>query len=1001
MEKKSLLVWLLFAGLFVWFIAIPASAAVCGGSGFDLSSLTYADYYSPVTSGNSIFVIHPCGNVTNTTCTATENRYGGSMVCQIQVPSMAAYDVAVWRPESTEAITQWTPIRRSAASGGQYGVRMYVNDGAGCGSDTSFPRSFQADFLCDTTLAPGIAVVQGCAETSVCNYWCNITTSAVCTKQPQTSVCGGAGFDLTSISTADIIFKDTSHNYTYYFRPCGTVTAAQCANNPYGNVAGEAMMCQATGLNGELDVNTYDLAWWNPTLAVWTKHTNGVEMFIEDGTSCLAANGQSRALKVDFVCDPSATTPVMTLTETSTCFYVATVTTSAACTPQQIDRTLSPCGGEYGALTELSGQDLVWNDPQSTQQIIFRPCGIVANQKCQANPNTNSSMMCQAYRDATRTYDISLYRPASITYQPVKGGIAMMIADGDTCGGLGARKMTANFLCQQNLGSGANFWNFQEVGTCNYVAYINTSLVCPAPRPGGVCGAQGYDFSISNAADLQYITPDGQYIYYFQPCGQVVSTQCNNNPATSSSMMCQAAFGSLTTYDLAFYDGNLVTWTKIPNGMQMFVQDGTSCGGAGYERALTVTFLCGTGAPVLLNVSEPSTCNYMAFVQTPQACAPYNGATGIVAPVITAVPSIYDYKAASPCGGPVDLSSLSNADMSWVDNVNNYTYVLRPCGTVAFPKCVASAVTSNAMLCQADLNDATTYNLAVYNPYAANYDYIRGGLKMSLADGQYCGANPRAINVYYRCDPSATTPKFWSVVESPQCTYNAFVNTSLVCISQDFSQCGGNGISLAQIGARGDLYYRGSGYDYYINPCGTVQAPACTSQESTSNSMACQASQTSNSTYNIATYLPSAQKWSQSAGVVTLTVQDGQTCNGYDYERVLILNFLCDQGPAPYNLTSVQEIRTCVYQYNVTTGMSCSSFQSSSSSSSSLSGGAIAGIVIGSVVGAAIILGVLLVLCCGAARKGKSLETHDATGTGKFSEVESSQSNVELETHGE
>ena len=55
------------------------------------------------------------------------------------------------------------------------------------------------------------------------------------------------------------------NNYTYYFRPCGVVTSPQCANNPYGNVAGEAMMCQATGQNGELSPNTYDIAWWNPS----------------------------------------------------------------------------------------------------------------------------------------------------------------------------------------------------------------------------------------------------------------------------------------------------------------------------------------------------------------------------------------------------------------------------------------------------------------------------------------------------------------------------------------------------------------------------------------------------------------------------------------------------------------------------------------------------------------------------------------------------------------
>ena len=65
----------------------------------------------------------------------------------------------------------------------------------------------------------------------------------------------------------------------------------------------------------------------------------------------------------------------------------------------------------------------------------------------------------------------------------------------------------------------------------------------------------------------------------------------------------------------------------------------------------------------------------------------------------------------------------------------------------------------------------------------------------------------------------------------------------------------------------------------------------------------------------------------------------------------------------------------------------------SSSSSSGLSNGAIAGIVIGSVVGALIILVVLLVVCRGLGRSGKksSMGAEPSTGTGKFSNVEDSQ----------
>ena len=41
------------------------------------------------------------------------------------------------------------------------------------------------------------------------------------------AVCGGAGFDLSSITFSDLVYNDTS-SYLYYFHPCGNVTAAGC-----------------------------------------------------------------------------------------------------------------------------------------------------------------------------------------------------------------------------------------------------------------------------------------------------------------------------------------------------------------------------------------------------------------------------------------------------------------------------------------------------------------------------------------------------------------------------------------------------------------------------------------------------------------------------------------------------------------------------------------------------------------------------------------------------
>jgi len=133
-----------------------------------------------------------------------------------------------------------------------------------------------------------------------------------------------------------------------------------------------------------------------------------------------------------------------------------------------------------------------------------------------------------------------------------------------------------------------------------------------------------------------------------------------------------------------------------------------------------------------------------------------------------------------------------------------------------------------------------------------------------------------------------------------------------------------------------------------------------------------------------------------------MVVQDGSTCDGYDFERLFTANFIC--GAANYSMV-LNENTVCNYVATIYLPITCSSIYSSSSSSS-LSGGAIAGIVIGSVVGAAIILGVLLVICCGrgsgwsSGKKASSDRFGEPKATGSYSQdMEESQSNVEMHTN--
>ena len=967
-------------------------------------------YFNDTVKGYNWY-FHPCGNVTVPQCAQLQGSpndpSGNVMICQNPYNAAYSYPVAVWIPESTQSLTTWQAYGGGGGqNGGNRGVRMTLQDGGDCGNGFG-DRQIIVNFQCSNSVQAGLIQILNITETSTCRYSMTVLTRATCTGPNSTASqngqvqCGTTGLTLDTITTTDLIYKDTAKNYTYYFRPCGIVTSSQCANSLGGDVAGLSMMCQATGTNNEITTGTYDLAWWNPSLATWRRFeysgNTGWSMSIADGTSCPADNGINRQLTVYFVCDQTATTPFFqSLNETYVCNYIAVVRTILACNQSQILTTTSPCGGPYD-LTFATQRDLIYQQPGTTAYYVFRPCGIVDNAVCQAQGNTNQSMMCQAYQGQTGTNDIAIYNPSLVQYTPNLNGISMYIADGDSCGGT-PRSLTVNFVCQQGPGNNIAFVGWAEGPTCVYTATVTTSAVCRANRPNGICGpttgggqnAVSYDFSLGSNQEYSWVSADGTYTYYFQPCGQVRNQQCNDNNGTSSSMMCQAVNGAQDTYDIAYYDANLVAWYQISNGWQMFVQDGTSCGGLGYERALTVNFLCAS-TPAFLNLTESSStpCWYTAWVQTPQACSPIsNGATGGVLIPPSSTGNGLEYEAITKCGGIYNLLPLSTTDLVW-QSPGEYKWVFRPCGAISSDSnCTnAAAATSGGwMVCQDSEYGYGAYEGSSWNQHTVSWTPTRNGVLMIQADGSQCGSyGARVTRAYFLCNPAYTTAQLVNVTEGPTCTYTLLVYTNLVCPSPA-TTCGGAGYDLSALTTRGDLQYNGTnGYNYYFNPCGTVQNSQCQANLLTQEAMMCQASQSDASSYDIAVYVPQAITWTAISGGVQMRVQDGSTCDNHQFERVLTVNFICGTNYG-YRM-NVTEVKTCYYVAYVQTGLACNQVNNNGGGGSSgLSGGAIAGIVIGSVVGALIILALLLVVCCGAMGGGlrKKNTTDEPKGSGRY-----------------
>ena len=1029
-------------------LVAPITALECHGAGYDFSSLTYSDYVLFTPTNNDTYYFRPCGNVTAPACASRP-----SMLCQTD-PYGGVYDLAFYYGQTTTSQTDWTPVNIN----GTAGVRMTLADGDLCGTN---PRRLIVNFLCQANLGAQQALFTSIAEGPQCTYTANVYTSIVCPGITNPSTCGAYGYDLTSLATRDLSYIDTRNNYTWWYRPCGTVTATQCAQNPNGGVAGEAMMCQAVGTAGQIAA-AFDVAVWNPSLATWARSAGGnqgggnsgagrtLSMTIEDGASC---GGYPRSLEVRYVCTPSATPAYMSyVTEVSTCSYIAYVNTTLVCAnPSPVSQAVA-CGGIYN-LNQMSQRDLTYRGTDGFNYII-RPCGAVADIQCSRNPaaGVNTSMICQAQQNSNTAYALATWDPNAVSYYPTLQGIRMDIQDGAYCAVASMnRKVSIHFICGNN--PFGTFLNFTEVTTCNYVGYVSTSLVCSGQRTG-YCGSGSYDFTLASTSnDLTYI--DGNYKWFLRPCGQVIAPVCNDNPDTQNSMLCQNNLGSRTTYDVAFYDENLVYWNRIANGWQMFVQDGATCG-QDVPRALTINFICASGTASFVNITEVSGCNYVGYVLTPQACAP-TSSTGLQNVGSGVGTGVYDYEEVSHCGGPYDLSSLSTQDISYDNVAANVTWVLRPCGRVSDPRCLANTRTNNAMMCQVRDQDSVTYDVANYLPEYVSYNPTRTGLNMTIQDGDYCGATAstaRKLTVMYDCDATATTARLVSVIETSICVYVARVMTNLVCPRTGVT-CGGAGYDLSALTTRGDLFLAddGSSNHWYFSPCGTVQNSQCTRSAVTENSMMCQVNQY-NTTYNVATYIPQAITWTAITNGVQMSVQDGQTCGDNVFERKLIVNFIC--GAGFYQFVRITEGPICQYTATINTGLACSGSNQpttsssstgasrtgpssvtvsisspsavssstttpsrpsssstgtiiaggdSSSSSSSLSGGAIAGIVIGSIVGALILLGIVFVLCCGVggwAASKKSSSTDDGPrATGKFNEIEASE--VEMqgadETH--
>ena len=192
-----------------------------------------------------------------------------------------------------------------------------------------------------------------------------------CLSAVSGQTCGGAGYDLSSLANTQHYYFDGE--WVYSVSPCGVVNnATACPNPNYPNTA----FCQARPGNDGTSLGQY-----SPANSSWYASTDGktVTQTMQDGTPC---GDFYRETSFVYMCDPTATTPILShVEEVHSCYYSAYFRTAAVCSPANgatgpyggIGSTWfdARCGGGKYDLSPLSTYDLFWTPDASTATTVW------------------------------------------------------------------------------------------------------------------------------------------------------------------------------------------------------------------------------------------------------------------------------------------------------------------------------------------------------------------------------------------------------------------------------------------------------------------------------------------------------------------------------------------------------------------------------------------------------------------------------------------------------
>lgn len=633
-------------------------------------------------------------------------------------------------------------------------------------------------------------------------------------------------------------------------------------------------------------------------------------------------NGQRTQVIVLFLCRQNIPLGAPEFVRNEENAYYFDFKTSLACRPQPVDCQVQDEKGTQYDLSPLARSGTNWQVLDTrpgysdlTYYInVCRPINSIAGSTCPGGPVGG----CQVSTSG-RAFSMGY-----IQSQPVVAGngtLTLRYIGGDRCHkgkpNEAPRSTRINFYCSPSEHSPA----FEtETDTCEYIFNWLTPAACPVQRiVGQNCVVSdplygySFDFNKLRKADADYLVTSGEYAYELNVCGPLVkSSKCTD----SSIASCQTKPADNNFhYDAGHSSSSLV----YDSGEITLTYDNGQLCHQKYNRSTVITFVCdqsktGLAGPTFLNETED--CVYQFVWPTTQACPPFK---------------VADCGLRDPKGGQYDLSSLSLNDDNYqtIDHVAKKKFIFNVCRSLVHQKGETCPFNSAACIVDLSVTDPKKKFHNIGEVSEQQVQFLDGHLQLVYTNGEPCPEDPTKhvttrILLYCSKDSIDTSPAGHFQVG---CEHRFVWQTAAACPIQTSQGDGANcTVTNPSTGYAFDLssLRRSEGYTvddrkdhkFTLNVCGAVAGTTCVASTGT-----CQVETIGEMrSFN-------AGKWNANLqyddGILFLNYSGGDKCHNNQYERNVIISFICSQGAGQGRPEFIAETGDCTYQFVWHTELAC------------------------------------------------------------------------------